>query len=52
MLLLLLFKSYMVVVKILLNSKKDSKKTNQKDLIKMVGSKTTCPKGPFGVPFD
>jgi hypothetical protein len=46
----------MVVVKILLNSKKDNKKTNQKDhqkdLIKMVGSKTTCPKGPFGVPFD
>jgi hypothetical protein len=46
----------MVVVKILLNSKKDSKKINQKDhqkdLIKMVGSKTTCPKGPFGVPFD
>jgi hypothetical protein len=28
--------------------KKSSKKTNQKDLVKMVGSKLICPKWNFG----
>jgi len=67
MLLLFKIKSYIVAVKILLirNLKMQLKKTNQKDHqkylgVKMVRSKTTCPKwhlsqtrhGPFGVPFD
>jgi hypothetical protein len=40
-------KSYIIVVKILLISKKDNKKTNQKDhkknIVKMAKSKMICP---------
>ncbi len=45
-------KSYRGSIKILLTSKKDNKKTNQKDhkkdLVKIVGFKRTCPRWHLG----